>query len=1259
MQHIPLVTEELLNSQADYVDSRGLIPELLFRLIAASIQNSTELHIPSGGSVGQRGWDGLVISPSAFDPYVPKGQSFWEIGTGVHFKRKASIDFKRRTTKTRAREQRASTFVFVTPRTWDINSQRKWIDKKKKFSRWMDIRIVSATKIAQWLYLFPGIDLWLAEKFGKSTKGLLTPDMHWEILKRHGSPPELSPAVFLTGREKAREELIKLLRRDINELLLETRYPQSGADFVAATLASLNQEEQDALGGRTLIISDPDTWTSMCQLQTPHVFVGTPDLDLSGSGSNLRQLARNKGHAVVFAATPLGGSHGNKVQLNDIKPYEMEQVLRASGYSPERARTLSNQCEGNVQVLKRLLFDLSVSPDWASSSEASEAAISILIGQWDSSSEGDRRAVEGTVGKGYREWTRNIRPMTLRPDPPLIQQNVKWRFISRFEGWQHLGKYIFDEDLDRFSAQALLVLSEDDPKFILPKEERWAAEVHGKKSKYSETIKEGFAETLALMGSFPDSLSSCSAGKVKTTCILIVRKVLEEDNWVRWATLNGVLPLLAEASPEEFLNAIESRLNKKNNKTFQDIFSQESSGIGGRNYMTGVLWALETLAWAPEHLNRVSVILAHLAEIDPRLSNSANRPSNSLTTIFLPWRPQTCAPVSKRKTALEAVMREHPSAGWNLLLSLMPNSMQVTTGSRRPAWRSFIPTDFPDTITKKDYFDQVSAYAVLAMRAATGDVKKISELIDHLPSLPPQAYSEVLDQLSSDRVLAMAEGERLLLWEKLVSLVVNHRKFADANWAMPEEQIKEIEQVAEKLKPLATQLLHRRLFSYDHDLYEENGNWNEQRRRLQDRRNAAVREIIGTVGLGALFEFSKSVTQPYEVGIALGEIATDSEDVAILPDRLIANDPSIGIVVKAYISRRYLVKGQKWVDGIDFTAWSEEQKAAFLVQLPFLEATWKRVKDLLGSNESWYWKQVGVNPYQMTGDLSYGVEQLLRHGRPLAALECLHKMVIDKKQVSLDQVYRALLPETNITENPRFIDLYSITEMIKWLQGKPEADRDILFRIEWNYLRLLDHHFGLVPKTLEHQLAIDPNFFCEVIRVIYRSHKEKDAPRVMNKNTELLAQNAYELLSNWNVLPGTKDDGSLDGAELNQWIDLAKKSCVESGHETVAMLHIGKVLAHAPADPDGMWIHDEVAKVLDRVDHSEMRSGFKEELFNMRGSYVGTHGEEERAIASRYRKKAEALDNRGYSRLAATLRELAEGYETEAKREAEEDLFDR
>ena len=105
------------------------------------------------------------------------------------------------------------------------------------------------------------------------------------------------------------------------------------------------------------------------------------------------------------------------------------------------------------------------------------------------------------------------------------------------------------------------------------------------------------------------------------------------------------------------------------------------------------------------------------------------------------------------------------------------------------------------------------------------------------------------------------------------------------------------------------------------------------------------------------------------------------------------------------------------------------------------------------------------------------------------------------------------------------------------------------------------------------------------------------------------------------------------------------------------MSQLGQVLAYAPADPGGLWIHRAVADVLNAKDSEQLRSGFRCELFNMRGVHGFTGGREEREIAARYREKSEAAEGAGFHRLATSLRELAVSYEHDADRQSKQRPF--
>jgi len=274
-----------------------------------------------------------------------------------------------------------------------------------------------------------------------------------------------------------------------------------------------------------------------------------------------------------------------------------------------------------------------------------------------------------------------------------------------------------------------------------------------------------------------------------------------------------MMPLLAEAAPDEFLDAVESVLIKLDSAPFHKVFAEEGSGgFGGWNYMSGLLWALESLAWSPAYLSRVAVILADIASIDPG-GNWSNRPSNSLADIFLPWHVQTTASFDKRKSAIEAVLKEQPLVGWKLLLALLPHNHGFTTGCHHPTWREFIPRDWKGTVLMSEYWEQVTALTNHAIELAKSDSAKLCELIERLSDLPMSAHDSILDHLSTSEVVSLSEADRLPLWEKLDKLVRRHRKFADTDWALSEEAVSKIADVARALAPKAPEFQYHQLFS--------------------------------------------------------------------------------------------------------------------------------------------------------------------------------------------------------------------------------------------------------------------------------------------------------------------------------------------------------------------------------------------------------------------------------------------------------------
>jgi hypothetical protein len=1257
-----IVSENQLDEwvRANSEDAQGLIVELVLRLVAASCPRPRERRFPLGDSIGQHGPDGVLDVDLSFEPWVPEGPSYWQIGSGLRASTKATSDYNGVTAATPENVRLGATFVFVTPLsgrrdwkfTWKGGQQAKWLQDRRIAAQWKDVRIIDGTKLVDWVRQFPAVELWLAAKtIGIPEHQITTPEQHWSVVRSTGEPPPLKPDLFLANRGEGCAKVGEIFDGTSTQARLVTLYPDQVATFVAACVASLDRERRMEIAGRCLIVSGEEAWNAVCTQYGKLILVADAALNLTGEqGARLLQAAVRAGHAVVFGGPDGAAPSPISARLPMPSINQVREVLQNTGYSEERARILAHDSGGNLASLLRLVQGLSVVPEWTRWTEASGLAAALILGHWDDRSAGDRDVVGQLSGETYSNWSEKMRALALRPASPLVHSGGRWHFVPRYEGWHGLGPMLFDEHLQRLRIAAASVLRENDPQFDLPTEERYAAGIHGKVLSRSRILRRGLAEALALLGSHPTALTSCSTDTAETTAALSVREILADADWVLWASLNDVLPMLAEAAPREFLKAVEAAL-QSDPCPFDELYSQESGGLSGRTYISGLLWALETLAWDGNYLSRVVICLGELAARDPG-GQWANRPANSLTTILLPWLPQTCAPIDKRVTAVKTLLTEIPEIGWKLVLSVLHQQHGVSPRTARPVWRATIPDDWRDGVTHREYWEQVSAYAELAINEAMADPSKLIELIDHVDNLSQRASEQLLDYIGSDAVTDLPEETRERIWNKLVTLAAQHRKFADSGWAMRSGQIDKIASVADRITPDSPLFRHRRLFSErDFELYERRGDYSEQSRELERRRVDAVREVAESGGAHSVVSFAQTVESPRRVGIAFGAAAGPEDDGVVLPILVGAEDKNLELFAEGYVLGRFSMAGWEWVDSLCVSSWDVEQAGQFFALLPFTTETWKRVERILGEQQSAYWSRTTASPYEPDTELKIAVGELTEHGRPLAAVRCLHSMLCKNQPIDSRKAVQALLEALSSSETVHSLHIYDIVGVIRALQNDPGIDVEDLCRVEWAYLGILDDHHEASPTLLWRRLADEPRFFCAVVRSAFGSDTSEPLAEELVEKRKAVTANAYRLLREWRIPPGLQEDGSYDGSALVTWLQTVKADCSETGHLEIAMQMVGHALTHVPADEEGLWMHRSAAEVLNAKDAQDIRVGFSTQLLNSRGAHwVDPTGRPEKELAAKYRDQADRIESAGYHRLADTLRVLADTYEREAER---------
>src|SRR5207302_8548948 len=190
----------------------------------------------------------------------------------------------------------------------------------------------------------------------------------------------------------------------------------------------------------------------------------------------------------------------------------------------------------------------------------------------------------------------------------------------------------------------------------------------------------------------------------------------------------------------------------------------------------------------------------------------------------------------------------------------LPQNQQTSSMTRKPEWRQIIPDDWEEGVTNKEYWEQISGYATLAVELAKQDHIRLTVLIGHFNEVRPAQRRHLLAYLSSETITQLPEETRVGLWNKVVNLSSRHRKYAEADWAMDEQEVSQLVAVAEKLEPQSPEYKYRRLFvQRETNLYHAKGDYAEQAKQLHEQRQLAVQEIYLCAGVNAVVRFADTV----------------------------------------------------------------------------------------------------------------------------------------------------------------------------------------------------------------------------------------------------------------------------------------------------------------------------------------------------------------------------------------------------------------
>lgn len=1244
-----IVTKNKLESWANTVSSKSTLPHLVSRLIRATTPSSTKLNMSWGNSIYIGGWDSIV-SCKEERAYVPLGISSWELGTDVNCKEKADNDYEKRTNNPLGVDPQNATFVFVTPRLW--TKKTEWIAAKKAEGYWKDVIAYDAVDLEQWLDSAPAVDRWLSSEKGIEAcpfEGVMTTDEFWNEWSTSLSII-LTPECVTAGRELEINQLRSMLQDKPTIKGIRAPSSNEALAFIVAAMRSQQDETTDRFHAQTLIIDSEANFRAIT-INSNHPLVIIPRF------YNAQPLyaAVSKGHHVLV---PLGANDSfnlETIELPSLKHHPLVNALEACNIPWEKAMRLLKEAAYNITRLKRLLGFPDLVPKWSKREDIREIIPALLLGKWNENFGGDVLLVEKLSQKKYSNYLTVLNKWKSLDEPPITQIEESWQINAPFELWNNLVAILTKEDIECLQSSLFLAYQHESTE-----QEDSLSSASLSNHAFSKEARKGLAQSLVLLAIQQNNKPNID--NPQTLVNKLVRELLWEASPQAWISMEDELPLLAEAAPEEFLEAVKHSLEQQHPEIL-DMFCEGDDYIGQTSNHVGLLWALEQLAWLPEYILEASLILLKLTRLEPG-GHSLNRPINSLQEIFKPCHYQTLTTFKDRMTVLSKIAKKEKESGWTLLTALLPPNNNIAHSTYKMKWRTF-ETNTSLTYSGLEVSNTYAAILDLLFELFDDNEEKFAQMLQKVPELPAAQRKKLIDW--AYQVYPNVKHEKALAWETIRGILHRHRSCPDTDWALSEDELAPLEDLYNRLRPQNVIRQYLWLFNEQwpkipEGIQYKSNEYEEAEKIFASKRSDALTSILTQVDLDKVMALRTQIEAPETLGRTLATIINDQEEVLHICQCL--NDsPESSHFIRAFIAEKLNTHGFDWLKAL-FEELHEKRFSPqalsnlLLAFSPPKQQLWDFIDSLEPEIQKQYW--LYVVPYfkhLSNEERVLGNEMLMKVGRYSAVIRNIWLyLAIMPSKLLVDVLWKINDQEDNRDVFPREHHIICIFEE---LSKRTDVDRETLKKLEIKYLSSINDDSGRGSKILQEELVQQPKFFVEVLTWLYSPQDEtlQENERAGLSTRELCnrIQHAHHLLQSWNKIPGMSEDNSINGETLRNWIQQARTLAETASRLDVADEEIGQLLARYP-EKSPLWPAVEVFRIIDDINSESMKNGYRIGLFNKRGfssrsPYEGGTIEREKAD---YFKNLEEKFRFEYPNVARIFKDLKEGYLSDAKRMDEE-----
>lgn len=436
--------------------------------------------------------------------------------------------------------------------------------------------------------------------------------------------------------------------------------------------------------------------------------------------------------------------------------------------------------------------------------------------------------------------------------------------------------------------------------------------------------------------------------------------------------------------------------------------------------------------------------------------------------------------------------------------------------------------------------------------------------------------------------------------------------------------------------------------------------------RIKRHRVRALEEIYAARGLPGLLELSKMGQGAWILGRLL--------PTSVLGDNAV--EALVRMTLPAIAGGDDVVAERSLSSGMLFSIEDDDRRRRILTSIasdltpddtvrllmlaPFRKSTWALVDQHSQVVRTAYWKRVSPDAAgTLPGEAPEGVDRLLAAERPWTAFGFAQYQIKDLDGQVIFRLLSALAHSAGPQDNDAVnMDSYHVQEAFEILNRTPGIALDDKAALEFAFLEALvgpgqRHEESGIPN-LERYVEAHPEFFVQAIVWTYRRDDGAADPpewQVPADQVSARSKRAHRLLDSLRVIPGSNRESGEDAKQLMGWINAVRSACTELARREVADISLGKLLSHCSDGRDGVWPNELVRDAMESLRSVHVMRGAHTGMYNSRGVHSGGKGgDQERALAGKFKRWANSLRVSHRFVAAKLLDELARTYDGEAER---------